>query len=187
MRNQLPQATPPARADLTPAIFPIIFIFPIMLMMLAFCAGCGNDAIEANRRQAEANQALIEQTQRELAQLQANQNSAPPPSGTGASTSASAAASANGGCDKKVEATATKRAGEAYAASDTTRALGYYQDALTACPTSAKAALNLAHANETMSNRDAAIRYYRQAAASNDADAHTIKDAKSSLSRLGAN
>jgi hypothetical protein len=48
-------------------------------------------------------------------------------------------------------------------------------------------ALNPAHINETMSNRDAAIRCYRQAAASKDADAYTLKGAKSSLSRLGAN
>jgi tetratricopeptide (TPR) repeat protein len=153
-----------------------------MLSMLALVAGCANDAIEANQRQVEANQALIEKTQRELAELQANQGSTPPPS-----ASSDTAATTSGGCDQKVEATATKRAGDAYAASNMTKALGYYQDALTACPTSAKAALNLAHINETMSNRDAAIRYYRQAATSSDADPHTLTDAKASLSRLGAN
>jgi hypothetical protein len=177
MRNQPPPTTL-ARAPLAAIIFPII------LSMLALCSGCANDADETTRRQVEANQTLIEQTQRELATIQAGQNSAPPPA---PGASASANANPSGGCDKKVEATATKRAGDAYAASDMTRALGYYQDALTACPSSAKAALNLAHINETMSNRDAAIRYYRQAAASKDADAHTLKDAKSSLTRLGAN
>jgi len=178
MRNQ-PHRTTLARAPLAAIIFPII------LSMLALCSGCANDADDATQRQVEANQALIEQTQRELATIQAGQNSAPPPApGASAGANGSANASAIGGCDKNVEATATKRAGDAYAASDMTRALGYYQDALTACPSSAKAALNLAHINETMSNRDAAIRYYRQAAASKDADAHTLKDAKSSLLRL---
>ena len=148
----------------------------MVLLTLALACGCANDAIEANRRQVEANQALIEQTQRELAMLQAQQSSPPPP-----------APGQPGACDKKVEATATRRAGDAYTAGNMTKALGYYQDAMTACPSSSKAALNLAHVNETMNNRDAAIRYYRQAAASSDSDAHSIQDAKAALSRLGVN
>jgi tetratricopeptide (TPR) repeat protein len=146
-------------------------------LALAMSFGCANDAIEANRRQVEANQALIEQTQQQIAMLQANQGAATPQSSPGEP----------GSCDKKVEATATHRAGDAYAAGDMAKALGYYQDALTACPSSSKAALNVARTDETLNNRPAAIRYYRQAAASNDADAHSIADAKSALSRMGAN
>jgi hypothetical protein len=38
-----------------------------------------------------------------------------------------------------------------------------------------------------MDHRAVALRYYRQAAASNDADAHSAQDAKAALSRLGVN
>jgi tetratricopeptide (TPR) repeat protein len=150
----------------------------ILLLLLATTSGCGNDAIEANRRQVEANQALIEQTQQQIAMLQANQ---------GAGPSQAVEPAQPGICDKKVEATATRRAGDAYAAGNMTKALGYYQDALTACPGSSQAALNLARTDEAMNNREAAIRFYRQAAASSDADTHSMQDAKAALSRLGVN
>ncbi len=145
---------------------------------LVFMGGCSNDALQANQRQVQENQKLIEQSQLEIARLQANQaaGGGPPP----------AATTPTGACDKKVEATATHRAGDAYAAGDTSKALGYYKDALTACPTSSKAAMNVARTYETMNDRTAAIRYYRQAATSSDADAPSIKDAKAALSRLGA-
>ena len=141
-------------------------------------AGCANEAIEANQRQVQENQKLIQQTQMDIARLQANQG----PGGPSPAASAPA-----GTCDKKVEATATHRAGEAYAAGNTDKALGYYKDALTACPTSSKAAMNVARTYESMDDRASAIRYYRQAAASSDADARNIQDAKAALSRLGGN
>ena len=49
-----------------------------LITPLLLTVGCGNEAIEANRRQVEANQALIEQTQQQIAMLQANQGAAPP-------------------------------------------------------------------------------------------------------------
>ncbi len=150
----------------------------LLSVLLALTCGCGNDAIEANRRQVEANQALIEQTQQQIARLQANQGAAPPSPTTSVQPS---------GCDKKVEATATRRAGDAYAAGNMATALGYYQDALTACASSSKAALNLARTDEAMNNRESAIRFYRQAAASRDSDTQSIQEAKTALSRLGAN
>src|ERR1700726_1291359 len=79
-------------------------------------AGCANEAIEANRKQVEANQALIEQTQNHLAQVQAQQTYAPPAPAPGIP----------GTCDKKVEETATHRGGDAYAATDLNKALGSY-------------------------------------------------------------
>jgi tetratricopeptide (TPR) repeat protein len=178
MLNQPPPAKNnhrkiPVRAALATILLPLA-----LAVALAFgCWGCANDAIEANRRQVEANQALIEQTQQQIAMLQSQQTSAPPPTASGQPSA----------CDKKVEASATKRAGDAYAAGNLTKAFGYYQDALTACSSSSRAALNLAHVNETMNIRDAAIRYYRQAAASSDSDAHSIQEAKAALARLGAN
>ncbi len=149
----------------------------LILASLAMTLGCGNEAIEANQRQVQSNQALIEQTQQQIARLQANQGASSP----------SPAPGTPGTCDKTVEATATRRAGDAYAAGDMSKALGYYQDALTACPGSAKAAVNLARTDETMNNRPAAIRYYQQAAGSTDGDTQSIAAAKSALSRMGAN
>jgi tetratricopeptide (TPR) repeat protein len=152
--------------------------FAVLLLSFATTYGCGNDAIEVNRRQVEANQALIEQTQQQIAMLQANQ---------GAGPSQAVEPAQPGTCDKKVEATATRRAGDAYAAGNMTKALGYYQDALTACPGSSHAALNLARTDDAMNNRESALRFYRQAAASSDGDSHSIDEAKAALSRLGAN
>jgi tetratricopeptide (TPR) repeat protein len=147
----------------------------VLLLPLALAFACANDAIEANRRQVEQNQALIEQTQRQLAMLQAQQNT-PPPTAPGKT----------GAWDKNVEAVATRRAGDAYTSGNMTKALGYYQDALTACPSSSKADMNLARTYETLDNRDAAIRYYRAAASANDSDGASAQDAKAALSRLGA-
>ncbi len=149
----------------------------ILLVILALACGCANDAIKANEQAVQRNQVLLEQTQLDIARLKSQEGYTPP-----ASTPGKPAA-----CDRGVEATATRRAGDAYAAGDTAKALGYYQDALTACPTSSKAALNLARTNESMNNREAAIRFYRQAAASSDADARSIQDAQAALSRMGVN
>jgi tetratricopeptide (TPR) repeat protein len=136
--------------------------------------GCGNEAIEANRKQAEANQALIEQTQKQLAEIQAQQNTPSTPlPGT------------PGSCDKNVEETATHRGGDAYAAADLDKALAYYRDALTACSTDAKANLNVARTLEGLGNRDEAISYYRAAADSKGSDPASVQNARDALSRLG--
>ena len=57
--------------------------------------------------------------------------------------------------------------------SEFTKALGYYQDAVTACPTSAQAQLNVARAYEALGDRDQAMDYYKRAiqAAPSDHDA----------------
>jgi tetratricopeptide (TPR) repeat protein len=145
-----------------------------VLVPIAFALGCQNAAIEANQRQVQQNQAMIEQSQREIASLKAQQNSpAPSPSKAAA-------------CDKTVEASATHRGGDALASGDMTKALGYYQDALTACPSSSKADMNLARVYETLDNRDAAIRYYRAAASASDSDGKSTKEAQAALGRLGA-
>ncbi|HLI80841.1 MAG TPA: tetratricopeptide repeat protein [Candidatus Binataceae bacterium] len=145
----------------------------VLLLPMITVLGCANAAIDANRRQVEQNQALIEQSQKQIAMLKAQQNNPPPtPAGTGA-------------CDKGVEATATHRGGDALASGDMTKALGYYQDALTACPNSSKADMNLARVYETLDNRDAAIRYYEAAASTKQSDGNSAKDAQAALTRLG--
>jgi|SRR5579872_2245429 len=144
-------------------------------LLCVLIAGCGNEAIEANRKQVEANQALIEQTQKQLAEVQAQQTYAPPAPAPGTP----------GTCEKKVEETATRRGGDAYANGDLNKALGYYRDALTACPGDAKADLNVARTLEGLGNRDDAIGYYRAAADSKGSDQASVQDARGALSRLG--
>ena len=150
----------------------IVFLIPLFMAL-----GCGNAAIEANRRQVEQNQALIEQQQRDIERLKAEQQSSMPAPPTPGNT---------GSCDKGVEAKATRRGGDAYASGDMTKALGYYKDALTACPSSSKADMNLARVYETLDNREAAIRYYKVAASSTDSDGASASAAKAALSRLDA-
>jgi tetratricopeptide (TPR) repeat protein len=147
----------------------------LLLLPLVMALGCGaNAAIQANQRQVEQNEALIEQQQRDIERLKAEQPGAPEPvPGT------------TGSCDKGVEATATRRGGDAYSSGDMSKALGYYQDALTACPSSSRADMNLARVYETLDNRDAAIRYYRAAASAKDSDGAKSSDANAALARLG--
>jgi len=74
------------------------------------------------------------------------------------------------------------------AAGDTVKALGFYQDAVTACPTSAAAQLNLANTYEAIGDRVEAVQHYRSAAAATgaEADAATVSKAREALNRLGS-
>ncbi len=145
-----------------------------IICVCVFVVGCEDQAIEANQRQVQQNQALIEQTQQEIVRLQGQQDAEPvAPVGT------------PGTCDKKVEGAATRRGGDAYATGNMHKALGYYQDALTACSGSAQANLNLARTYEAMGDRASAIRYYHAAAKSNDPDSVSAQEASSALSRMG--
>jgi len=95
--------------------------------------GCLQGAIDANKKQLADQQAQLDQLKQQVSALQsgrASYSTAPPPPGT---------------CDPAVMAAATRKGGERMAAGDTTKALGYYQDAVTACPSSAEAQLNLAN------------------------------------------
>ena len=85
-------------------------------------------------------------------------------------------------------AAATHKGGERMAAGDTVKALGFYQDAVTACPASATAQLNLAITYETIGDRAEAVQHYRSAAGATgaDADAAAVAKAREALSRLGA-
>lgn len=147
-----------------------------MLLAVVPFAGCSNDANEANQKAVEQNEALIEQTQQEINQVQAQQAYAPPAPLPGTP----------GSCDKKVMDAATRRAGDSYANGDLTNALAYYDDALTACPGSAKANMNVARTYEAQGNRTAALRYYRAAANANASDPTSVQDARTALSRLGS-
>lgn len=139
-------------------------------------SGCGSDEIAATNELVKQQQAEIEQQQQEIDALKSNQ--APYTPGV---------ASASGGCDRGVEATATQRGGERFAAGDFNKALLYYNDAVTACPTDDRAEVNVARTYEALGNKTAAIKHYRKAAMSNGPTVSDASDqAKAALARLQA-
>ena len=145
-------------------------------MIAAVLAGCLQSAIDANQRQLQDQQAQLDQLKQQVSALQ-NQRA-----------SYSTAAPPPGACDTPVRAAATRKGGERMAAGDASRALGYYQDAVTACPTSAAAQLNLANTYESIGDRAEAVQHYRIAAGATGpgADAGATQKAREALSRMGA-
>ncbi len=142
-------------------------------------AGCLSDAIKQNQEQIDRQKAELAQLEQQVAALKAAQqpaySTAPPVAGS---------------CDKSVMQAATRRGGDRFAAGEFDKALGYYQDAMTACPTSAQAELNVARAFEALGNRDQAVSYYRRAAdaarADQNADPALADQARRALARLAA-
>ena len=151
--------------------------------ILAFASGCEQAAIQANEEQVKAQQQQIEELQKQLAAMKAQQSYQAP----GAAGAYPAAAPGTpGSCDLDVMRLATRRGGEAFSSGNLTRALGYYQDALTACPGNTQAALNVARTYEAIGNREQAITYYRRVAASTTGNPKDVESAKIALSRLHA-
>jgi tetratricopeptide (TPR) repeat protein len=148
----------------------------LVIALAVGVAGCLQSAIEANQRQLDQQKAELEKLKQEVAALKAAQQPSypttmPPP----------------GACDAAVMREATKRGGERFAAGDFVRALGYYQDAATACPTSAQAQLNVARAYEALGQRAQAIDYYKRASQSTAvADSEAAGQARQALARLNA-
>lgn len=142
------------------------------LLVAGSLGGCLGAEIEANARQLQAQQADLDRLKEEIAAIRHTQASYP-------------SAAPAGTCDTEVMRKATRRGGEAFAGGEFGRALGYYEDALTACPRSAEAELNVARAHEALGERQAAIGHY--AAAENAAgasDASVAKQARDALERL---
>jgi tetratricopeptide (TPR) repeat protein len=137
-------------------------------------AGCLSDAIKEDQRQLDQQKAELEQLKQQVAALKNAQQpsyptTAPPP----------------GSCDKGVMQVATRHGGERFAASEFDKALGYYQDAVTACPMSAQAQLNVARAYEALGDRDQAKNYYKSAIQSAPSeDAAVAVQARQALARL---
>jgi tetratricopeptide (TPR) repeat protein len=145
-------------------------------MAAAMLAGCLQSAIDANKQQLADQQTQLDQLKQEVAALQ-NQHA-----------SYSTSAPQPGACDEAVMAAATHKGGERMAAGDASKALGYYQDAVTACPTSAEAQLNLANAYESIGDRAEAVQHYRLAigATGPGAGAGASVKAREALGRMGA-
>ncbi len=145
---------------------------PAAALVAAITAGCMQGQIDQNRRQLAEQQAELEKLGNEVAALNAAQvQSTPVPVGS---------------CDTDVSRIATRRGGERFAASDFSHALSYYQDALAACPGSARAELNLARTYEAMGQRAEAIAHYQNAAKGGGKGGdEAAKSARDALSRLG--
>jgi len=123
-------------------------------------AGCQGDQIETTKRLVEQQQSQLEHQQQEIDR---------------------------GGCDKGVETAASQRGGDRFSAADFSKALEYYQDALSTCPTDARAEVNVARTYEALGNKVAAINHYRKAA---DSSGPTVSDAseeaRAALERMQA-
>lgn len=131
-----------------------LMLSAILAIVALGLSRCGDSELESNQKLVQQQQGEIEQMSQEIAALKANQS---PSYSPGVATNA-------GGCDKAVAATATQRGGEKFAAGEFGRALAYYQDAVTACPTDGKGELNVARAYEAMGDKVSAIKHYRKAA-----------------------
>ena len=152
----------------------IPFAFALAIFTLVG-SGCGGDQIAATQEMVKQQQEQIEQQQQELDSLKNSQTYTP------------GVASSSGGCDRGVENAATERGGERFSSGDFHKALAYYNDALTACPSSDQAHVNVARTYEALGNKPAAIKHYRIAAESNSATVSTASDeAKAALVRLQA-
>ena len=155
----------------------IAVALPLGVLVL-IASGCGGDQLEATNKLVQQQQAELEQQQQELEALKVQQNQTYTPG---------VATTSPGGCDKQVEQVASQRGGDKFVSGDYAKALGYYRDALMACPTDDRASVNVARTYEALGNNSQAIKYYRQAA---DNSGPTVSDAqeeaKSALLRLQA-
>jgi tetratricopeptide (TPR) repeat protein len=134
---------------------------------------CQSAALQANQAQVEQQQKQIEQMQQQIEEMKAQNGSrtSPPPSGS---------------CDHEVMAQATRQGGDKFAAGDFSGALGYYQDALAACPGNARAELNLGRAYEALNDKGQALAHYQNAASSSDpGESAAETEAHNAIDRLG--
>ncbi len=154
-------------------------LFALVLGVFALIgAGCMGDQIDATKLLVQQQQEQLEHQQQEIEALKANQNLSYTPG---------AAASSPGGCDKGVETAASQRGGDRFAAGDFSKALGYYQDALSACRTDPRAEVNVARTYEALGNKVAAVNHYRKAADNNSAVvSDASEEARLALERMQA-
>jgi len=158
-------------------------LLPLALGCLTLAAvGCGDEQEQATQKLVQQQQDQLERQQQEIEAIKANQNQ-----NQNQNYTPGVAMSSPGGCDKGVESMASQRGGEKFSAGDFNAALGYYQDALAACPNDDRADVNVARAYEALGNKVAAIKYYRKAADTGGPTETDAEDeARDSLLRLQA-
>src|SRR6266446_5055143 len=115
----------------------LALLFALRVLLAGFVIiGCDQSAIDDNSKQLAAQQTQLDQLKQQVAALQSQR-------AYGATTTA-----APGACDTDVMREATRKGGARFAAGDFAQALGYYQDAVSACGTNPRAQLNLARTFE---------------------------------------
>ena len=122
-------------------------LIPLVTLAAIVLAGCMQSQIDANNRQLAQQEAQLDQLKQQVEVLQ-NQ---------GAQSSYNTSPPSPNACDSAVMREAARKGGERMTAGDPVKAVGYYQDAVTACPSSAEAQLNLAHADELIGDRAGAL------------------------------
>jgi tetratricopeptide (TPR) repeat protein len=153
-----------------------LFAFIILMVLGTFAAGCMQSEIEQSQRQLQAQQVQLEKLSRDVEEMHALQAATP-----------RTPVAAPGACDAAVRDMATRKGGERFAANDFQQALGYYEDALVACPQSARAELNVARTYEAIGNRSLAIEHYQRCASGSDSsDPGARAQARDALARLGS-
>jgi len=136
-------------------------------------AACQSAALQANQAQVEQQQKQIEQMQQQIEEIKAQSASRTP-------------FPAPGSCDHDVMAQATRQGGDKFAGGDFHGALGYYQDALAACPGNARAELNVGRAYEALNDKGEAMAHYQSAASSSDpGESAAEAEAHGAIGRLG--
>jgi tetratricopeptide (TPR) repeat protein len=130
---------------------------------------------------AEANATQLQQQQQQITDLQSQIDALKNQQSKFYSISSQVAP---GGCDQGVTHDATQRGEQKLSARDYEAALGYFEDAQSACPNSAEAELNLARVYEAMGERDQAVPHYRRAIElAKDSDPAIASQARTALSR----
>jgi tetratricopeptide (TPR) repeat protein len=147
-------------------------VFTLAAIGIASLCGCFGDEIKANQQQLQQQQAELDQLKQQIAALQ-----------TQTSTSVSGPL-APGSCDDTVMREASRKGGERFAAGDFNHALAYYTDAVTACPKSSRAQLNLARTYESIGDRTEALAHYRLAAQADDSSGNAPSQARAAIARL---
>jgi tetratricopeptide (TPR) repeat protein len=160
-------------------------LIPLALCCIALAAvGCGDDQEQATQKLVQQQQDQLERQQQEIEAIKANQNQN---QNQNQNYTPGVAMSSPGGCDKGVESMASQRGGQKFSGGDFNAALGYYQDALAACPNDDRAEVNVARSYEALGNKVSAIKYYRKAAETGGPTETDAEDeAKASLLRLQA-
>jgi tetratricopeptide (TPR) repeat protein len=129
------------------------WLLPIVLVGALGCVA-NNSPIQELQRQVQLQAEEIKHQQAQIAALQAQshpQPALPPPA-----------------CDHEILRLAQRHGDQQMAAGNFKNALGYFQDALSACPKNDKALLSAAQAASASGERALAIEYYRRAAKAAD-------------------
>ncbi len=151
-----------------------VTILAIAIGLSAAAGGCAGAQLQEMQHQVEAQKAQIDSQAREIAEMRAQQQpvatTMPPP----------------GSCDEAVMHKALAHGDDQYAAAQYATALGYYQDAGTACPGNAQAELSLARTYEKLGDRQQAAHHYQLARDAAGSNTTLAEQARQGMARVGS-